>query len=253
MRFRLTLASCAFLALPVLPTLLAPSLLVVLAMPVFLLAGPPAAAQTARSSSGAGANAQAVQQMQQLAAERTALQAENAKLKKDLEDARKERDALKAREQALGQKVRSSEAAVSRVAATRESSERELTELKGRSQELVDKFRETAQTLRDVEVDRAAMKQTLAAREAEGKACVDRNAALYTLNGELLARLEGESGWSRIARAEPFTQLKRIELENLVDDFRSKAGDERIVPGSSVTPAPASAPAAPTAPVSSKR
>ena len=51
-----------------------------------------ARAQTARS--GGGANAQLLQQMQQLASDRTSLQAENAKLKKDLEDLRKERGPL---------------------------------------------------------------------------------------------------------------------------------------------------------------
>ncbi len=52
-----------------------------------------ALAQTTRS--GGGANAQLMQQMQQLASERTSLQAENAKLKKELDDLRKDRDALK--------------------------------------------------------------------------------------------------------------------------------------------------------------
>jgi chromosome segregation ATPase len=204
----------------------------------------PAIAQTARSGGGGTANAQAMQQLQQLASERTALQADNAKLKQQLADMQKERDALKAREQALGQRLRSTEAVTARAASTRESSEKELNDLKGRSQELIAKFRETAQALRDVEVDRAAARQSLTAREGELKACVDRNAALYTLNTELVTRLESEGGWSRIARAEPFTRLKRIELENLADDYRTRAEDQRLAP------APAAAPAA--APATSK-
>src|ERR1700730_2180836 len=62
-----------------------------------------AQAQTARS--GGGASAQLLQQMQQLASERTGLQAENAKLKQDLEDMRKERDALKAAQQAVDRRA----------------------------------------------------------------------------------------------------------------------------------------------------
>jgi len=219
-----------------------------LLLPGFAVLPTSALAQTARSGSGAGANAQAMQQLQQLASERTTLQSDIAKLKKQFEEVQKERDALKSREQALGQRVRSSDAAAaSRVAATRESSEKELNDLKGRSQELVAKFRETAQTLNNVEVDRAALQQTLLTRNGELNACVDRNAALFTLNGELLGRMEGASGWSRLARLEPFTQLKRIELENLADDYRTRGADQRVGPGAN-PPAPAPAPALTPAP-----
>src|ERR1700726_2838508 len=76
-------------------------------------------AQSARS--GGGASAQLLQQMQQLASERTSLQAENAKLKKDLEDLRKDRDALKNSQQALDKRAKSSEAALKQQLAQRQS------------------------------------------------------------------------------------------------------------------------------------
>ncbi len=57
-----------------------------------------ASGQTARSP-GASPGAQQMQQLQQLASERTALQAENARLRADLEQARKERDALRQSQQ----------------------------------------------------------------------------------------------------------------------------------------------------------
>ena len=33
-----------------------------------------------------------------------------------------------------------------------------------------------------------------------------------------------------MARAEPFTQIKRTQLENLVDDYKQRAEDERTAP-----------------------
>jgi len=83
-----------------------PLVFIVLALAV----GPLAQSQSARS--GGGASAQLLQQMQQLASERTSLQSENAKLKKDLEDLRKERDTLKNGQQALDKRAKASEAAV---------------------------------------------------------------------------------------------------------------------------------------------
>src|SRR5882762_767084 len=92
-----------------------PLVFIVLALAV----GPLAQAQSARS--GGGASAQLLQQMQQLAYERTSLQSENAKLKKDLEDLRKERDTLKNGQQALDKRAKSSEAALKQQVAQRQS------------------------------------------------------------------------------------------------------------------------------------
>jgi chromosome segregation ATPase len=181
----------------------------------------PVCAQTSRESGGA--NAQLMQQIQQLGSERTALQAENARMKKELAELTKERDALRAGKAALDRRAAASEAATALSTRSRESAEAEIEKQKERMQELVARFRETAQTLRGVETERATFQQSLVVRDAEVKACRERNEALYKLNGEVLARLENDGVWSRMARVEPFTRLKRVELENLVDDYRYRA------------------------------
>jgi chromosome segregation ATPase len=181
----------------------------------------PVCAQTARDSGGA--NAQLMQQIQQLGSERTALQAENARMKKELAELTKERDALRTGKAALDRRATASESAIAVSTQARESAEREVEKQKERMQELVARFRETAQTLREVETERATFQQSLVARDAEVAACRERNEALYKLNGEVLARLENDGVWSRVARTEPFTKLKRVQLENLVDDYRYRA------------------------------
>jgi chromosome segregation ATPase len=201
-------------------------------------------AQTARS--GGGGSAQLLLELQQLAAERTSLQAQNAQLKKDLEQARQERDALKKAQQGVAARIRTSEAAVARTAAERAASEQELQRVKDRTQELIAKFRETVQTLRQVESEGATAKQNLATREQQLKVCVDHNAELYKLNGEVLDRLEHRSAWSSLARAEPFTRLKRVQLENLVDDYKAKADDQHLK--SAVPPPPAASDSNPATP-----
>lgn len=198
-------------------------------------------AQTARS--GGGANAQLMQQMQQLASERTSLQAENAQMKRDLDALRKERDSLKdavkKAQQALDGRLKASEVALAHNTAQRESTEQELRQAKEKMQELVTKFRETINTLRMAESESTTAKQTLSSRERDLKACVDHNAALYKLNDEVLTRLEHQSIWSRVATAEPFTRIKRTELENLVDDYKTRADDHRLP--STLTSSPAAA------------
>jgi chromosome segregation ATPase len=200
-------------------------------------------AQTARS--GGTASAQLVQQLQQLASERTSLQAENARMKKELDDLRKERDALKKGQQGVDQHAKASmAAALAQSASQRETVEQELKQTKDKMQELIAKFRETVQTMRQVDTERATAKQTLVVRDQELKVCVDRNMALYKLNGDVLAHLEGQSAFSRVARAEPFTKIKRVELENLVDDYKARAEDQRVETTAPHSPATAPAPAA---------
>ncbi len=112
----------------------------------------------------------------------------------------------------------------------------ELTREKTRFEELVSRYREAAVTLRDSETDRAAKTQQLAQSDLGLRSCVDRNANLYALNQEVLGKFEDQGFWSSLARREPFTQLKRVQLENLVDDYRNRALDQKAAPAA--TPAP---------------
>jgi chromosome segregation ATPase len=201
-----------------------------------------ATAQTARS--GGNANAQVLQQMQELASERTSLQAENEKLKGELAAAKKDRDSLQASEQAVDKRAKDATAALAHTRTEHDATAQELTQTKAKMQELIAKFRETIQKLREVEAENAAGKQSLAAREHELAVCTDHNQNLYRLDDEVLTHFEKQSAFSRLAQAEPFTRIKRVELENYVDDSRARAQDLRV-------PVPAKSPAAtPGAPLS---
>jgi chromosome segregation ATPase len=206
-----------------------PSLKVLVLGVVACTVAQPVLAQTARTG-GAAVNAQQSQQLQQLASERTALQAENSRIKADLEAARKERDSLKAAQEANAKRSRGAEAELARTQGDKARVEGELAREKQRLEELVQRFRETATAMREVETDRATSKQSLAQRDQELKVCVERNQALYKLNEEVLAKFEDQGFWSSLARREPFTQLKRVQLENLIDGYRGSAQDQRVVP-----------------------
>jgi chromosome segregation ATPase len=211
----------------------------VVAQALLVVTASPAYTQTARS--GGGANAQLLQQMQQLASERTSLEAETARTKKELEDLRKERDDLKKAQQVAEQRSKTTAAALSQSTGQRAATEQELTQTKARMQELVAKFRETLQSLREFESQAATAKQTLAMRDRQLKACTEYNDGLYKLNSEILTKWEHESSWSRLGRADPFTKIGRVRLDNMADDYKARADDLRVNP---VT-APSVVPAAP--------
>jgi chromosome segregation ATPase len=191
-------------------------------------------AQAARSSSG---NAQAMQQLQQLAAERTRLLADNAKLQSELGEMRKERDALKKKQDAVERSLKGNDVAVARATAKSDSLAQDLEREKGRMAELVAKFRETVSQFREVESDRNTVKASLGQRDAELKQCVDRNVSLYALNGEILTKLESRGGFTPASALEPFTKLKRVELENLIDGYQTRAEEQRPPAASLQSPA----------------
>src|SRR5262245_28815048 len=87
------------------------------------VAGAPALAQTARKDNGN--NAQLMQQMQQLASERTQLQAENARMKRELDELRKERDGLHAGKESNDKRARNSEVALSHATQQHEQTTQE--------------------------------------------------------------------------------------------------------------------------------
>lgn len=193
-----------------------------------LLASLPVHAQTARPA--AAPSSQALQQVQQLAAERTQLQAENSKLKAELEAARKERDSLKVAQEGVAKRSRGAEAELARTQADKARVDGDLAREKQRIEELVARFREAANATREVEIDRATKTQLLAERDRELQSCVDRNVKLVALNEEVLTKLEDQGFWSSLARREPFTQLKRVQLQNLADGYRGAAQDNAISP-----------------------
>ncbi|MEJ0087444.1 MAG: hypothetical protein WDO72_17355 [Pseudomonadota bacterium] len=199
-------------------------------------------AQSARKDGGN--NAQLMQQMQQMAAERTSLQTENARMKRELDEIRKERDALKGERDGNDRKLRNAEGAAIRAAGDRKQVESELEQYKSRMAELVGKFRETVTGLREVESDRNTTRQQLETKTVELKSCVDRNVQLYTMNDEILTRLADQGFFSSMAKAEPFTRIKRTQLENLADDYRARA-DEALIPPAEAGAPPAAKPAGP--------
>lgn len=199
------------------------SILCIFGLSCMLASG--ANAQVQRSGN---ADARVAQQLQQLTSERSALQAENAKLKQELEQAKAQLQKTGAATKALETRNRALEASAGHGTAASQQAEEQLERTRAQLQELVSKFRETAQTLRDVETERGTVQGQLAIKERELKTCIDRNAALYNLNTEVLDRMENRGFWSSVAEREPFTRLKRVELENLIEDYKYRADELRL-------------------------
>jgi chromosome segregation ATPase len=196
-----------------------------------------AQAQTARSGGGDSSRL-----LQQLAAERDRLQADNARLEQELAAMKLQQQQGSSSESALKQQARDAQASANRLAAESAGQQAKLARLQSQLDELVGKFRETAQALKDSETELGALRSSNQARERDLKACVEANSELVTMNGEILDRLENVGFWTRVAASEPFTQLKRTQLQNIADENRTRAAELKIDPSPPAATMPATQP-----------
>jgi flagellar biosynthesis chaperone FliJ len=166
----------------------------------------PAHAQTQRS--GGGEAQKFMQQYQQVAAEKTALQAQVAQMKKDLDTAQSELAAAKKERDALKAHAGASAAVVGQLNASnasKDTAEKNLEQYKQRMTELVSRFRETANNLKEIESDRTQLRKSLDERNYE-------HVGLFTKAGAV----------------EPFTRITRTRIENLTDEYRARALELRV-------------------------
>ncbi|HEY0339969.1 MAG TPA: hypothetical protein VGC34_04125 [Steroidobacteraceae bacterium] len=187
----------------------------------------PALAQVERSGGG-GANAALLQQYQQAVTERTQLQADNAKLKKTADDLKKQLDTANQQLNALKAGSTHGQAALAAAQRESETAAKNSADLKNKMQELVTNFRQTIANLHGVETERTQLQQQVAQDKTAFDRCVANNFALFEVNGEILDRYEHEGAFSHMARAEPFTRLKRTQIQNLVDEYRERAEELRV-------------------------
>jgi Skp family chaperone for outer membrane proteins len=197
---------------------------------VMLLCASFAHAQTQRSGGG-GESQKIMQQYQQLAAEKTSLQAQVAQMKKDLDAANTELAAVKKERDALKTRSAGAVAAAAQLAqanASRQNAEKSLEQTKQRTAELVDRFKETVGTLKGVESNRNELQKTNLELTASYDKCAIDNTDLYDITNSVLTRYEHVGLFTKVSDAEPFTRITRTRIDNLVDEYRSRAQELRV-------------------------
>jgi chromosome segregation ATPase len=195
--------------------------------------------------SGGGESQRIMQQYQQLAAERTALQAQVADLKKQLDAANAQLTAVKKERDLIKAHPGVPPAALAQANAGKEAADKALEQSKARMTELIGRFRDTVQTLRETEADRNKARQELADRTGEVGRCDEDNAQLIELGRQVLDRYEHIGPFTRVSSVELFTQITRTRLQNFADEYREKMEQLKVKKSGDAPHAPANAPRAP--------
>ncbi len=192
--------------------------------------------QAARPGNDSTKQMQQMQQMQQLASERTRLEAENARLKADLQKARAEAAALQKEQAALAGRARQAEASSGELTRRTVAATESLEKQREQMSELVARFRETAGTLRTVEQEKDELAAKLDTKQRSYTECAQHNVELAQIATEALDRYEKKGFWQSAGEAEPFTQLSRTRVENLIGEYRERIEESRVEPEPAASP-----------------
>ena len=166
--------------------------------------------------------------VQQLTADRTKLQADNTKLKSDLDAANAELKKQREANAGLERRVTQGESSLSQASAANSRNEAALAQQRSRMDELVAQFRMTIDTLRTTELERNDLKTKLESKQHAFEQCVASNRKLFETGNDVLDKFEDRGRWAALRVREPFTQVKRVELQNLVDEYRWALEDQRL-------------------------
>lgn len=131
---------------------------------------------------------------------------------------------LKAVQSSLDESSSKAQIAASRAAALG----KELKEIKTEKEALAAKLAETEIKL--AETKEALNKSALAGRQLNESLtiCQAKNAKLHGYGVDLLDKYEKKGCGDALLQADPFTQLKRVEIENLMEDYREKLDEQKL-------------------------
>jgi chromosome segregation ATPase len=88
---------------------------------------------------------------------------------------------------------------------------------------------ETTRALKQADSDKSNLEAVKTRNEREISACESKNMALYGLGRNLMERFENKSCGEILVQGDPFTGIKKVETENLLEEYRDKLDDQKII------------------------
>lgn len=157
---------------------------------------------------------------------------EKGKLAREKADAEGRVQALQDQLAASGQKVEGAQRRAGQLAKELAAVKADLGERLAQTQRRLDEAERTAALDRHrCEADRASWGEISRQQLAALGNCRQRNQGMYRLGNELLERYEAKSCLDASLQAEPFTGLKRAQIEKWAEEEREKLDREEILPG----------------------
>jgi len=168
-------------------------LVMAMLMTIFLASG------EAKAADAEDQKVQRIQRMlRQVSQERDALQAENTRLKSEIEELNRKHTGAKKNSDAALAKSRESNAALGA------------------------ELQRTEQNLRQTLSEKNLLQETVVGQAQQLETCESHNVKLLQVNRDLLGQYENKGFFDSLMQREPITGLKGVELENIVQDYQDR-------------------------------
>ena len=162
----------------------------------------------------------ATAQTRALEDQRTALQAKVATAERDAAELKKQIEAAKAETRQIEKQHR--------------EAVEEFNQRLAQRDETLDKWKsayeEAATVARSKDAERAKFEGEATAFKASTKSCRAKNVQLVKVGRELLRRYEGVSFGDMVVTSEPLIGVRRVEIQNLLQDYGDKILDQKVTP-----------------------
>lgn len=187
----------------------------------FIAAGFARAADDDPAARARAALRQATQRIRELEDQNATLQAKQA----EADRARQElSDKLAADEKQLADLHKQGDA----DKATLQQTNAQLSSQRASNAKLQSTYEETSNNLKTRDADAKRLDTMLGQARQRIDACETKNDALYKTAEEVLDLYDKRDLWDAVASSEPVTKLKRVEIENLMQDYEDKLRANKI-------------------------
>jgi len=193
------------------------------------MAAPHADASDKKASREREALRRVQQQLSQAQGDLAAAEQEKARLAADLEKAQASSKAEAGKadslQHGLGTSRRQLAAVSGELAQVRETLATTAQQLAETRKTLAD----TTRTLQQTEAEKRRLETVKASNERDIASCERKNLALYEVGRSLMDRFEHKTCGEILTDKEPFTGIRKVETENLMEEYRDKLDDQKLV------------------------
>ena len=174
------------------------------------------------------------QQVQQIRQEKTVLEGKVADFEQEKATLAQEKDKLiggaQARAKSESAKREKLQLALDAMTLEKQTLQAQKTELDQRLLDLTTKQASTERELIQTQAQRKTLESTLLTRDQQVASCEDKNSRLYRYGRDLIEQCRDHSASDAVLRLEPFTGIKRVAIENLLEEYRDKFDAQKVIP-----------------------
>lgn len=168
-------------------------------------------------------------QLRKVSDEKAALEQDKATLSQELDTLKKKSGELESSASRANKRKAVLEKEAEALKQDKTKLSEEVEQLKKELAESQLALRDTRQNLQQETSQKQRLEQNLSARGKELEVCETKNQKLYQYHVELINRAQNRGSLGALLDSEPVLGLKRVEIENVLEEYRDKVNKEFII------------------------